>query len=289
MQKIRLDVVGDPIDHSKSPVIHETVLEGLELGYEYRRVRIEKGHLDEYLKEVREKNIDGFNLTMPHKQDILPYLDFIDEEALVFDAVNTVKVKDGKLLGYNTDGRGCVWAIEEKGYACKDKNIVIFGAGGVVSTVALKMVLEKASSITVLNRTLASAEALRENVFKRTGAKINIGELTLDNIKSAMPDCDILINGTPLGMEGIDQDFEDFSFLDELKCGALVYDLIYNPPMTNLLKESQRRGFEVVNGFGMLIYQGLLADEFFLDRKLDFTPFKEKIEEKLKNFKNFKK
>ena len=90
MQKIRLDVVGDPIDHSKSPVIHETVLDGLGLDYEYRKVRIEKGHLDEYLKAVRKKNIDGFNLTMPHKQDILPYLDFIDEEALVFVAVNTV-------------------------------------------------------------------------------------------------------------------------------------------------------------------------------------------------------
>lgn len=289
MQKIRLDVVGDPIDHSKSPVIHETVLDGLGLDYEYRKVRIEKGQLPEYLDEVRKRHIDGFNLTMPHKQDILPYLDFIDEEALVYDAVNTVKVKDGKLLGYNTDGRGCVWSIEEKGYTCKDKNIVIFGAGGVVSTVALKMVLEKASSITVLNRTLASAEALAKNVFERTGTKINIGELTIANMKAALTGCDILINGTPLGMEGIDSDFEDFSFLDELKGGALVYDLIYNPPMTNLLKESQKRGFEVVNGFGMLIYQGLLADEFFIDRKLSFAPFKEKIEEKLKNFKNFKK
>lgn len=289
MQKIRLDVVGDPIDHSKSPVIHETVLEGLGLDYEYRKVRIEKGHLDEYLNEVHKRHIDGFNLTMPHKQDILPYLDFIDEEALIFDAVNTVKVKDGRLLGYNTDGRGCVWAIEEKGYTCKDKNIVIFGAGGVVSTVALKMVLEKASSITVLNRTLASAETLAKNVFERTGVKINTGELTLQNMKAAMTDCDILINGTPLGMEGIDSDFEDFSFFDELKCGALVYDLIYNPPMTTLLMESKRRGFKVTNGFGMLIYQGLLADELFLDRKLSFAPFKEKIEEKLKNFKNFKK
>jgi len=289
VQKIRLDVVGDPIGHSKSPVIHETVLDGLGLDYEYRKVRIEKGHLPEYLDEVRKKGIDGFNLTMPHKQDILPYLDFIDEEALVFDAVNTVKVKDGKLLGYNTDGRGCVWAIEEKGYTCKGKNIVIFGAGGVVSTVALKMVLEEASSITVLNRTLASAETLAKNVLDRTGTKINIGELTIANMKAALTGCDILINGTPLGMEGIDSDFEDFSFLDELKGGALVYDLIYNPPMTNLLKESQRRGFEVVNGFGMLIYQGLLADEVFLDRKLSFAPFKEKIEKKLKNFKNFKK
>lgn len=287
MRKIKLDVVGDPIAHSKSPVIHETVLNELNLDYEYRKVRIEKGHLEEYLAEVREKEIDGFNLTMPHKQDILPYLDYIDEEALVFNSVNTVKVKDGRLFGYNTDGRGCVQVIEENGCTCKNKNIVVLGAGGVVSTVVFKAVLENAALITVLNRTLASAEVLAKNVLDRTGTAVRIGPLTLENMKSALTDCDILINGTPLGMEGIAANFEDFSFLDTLKNGALVYDLIYNPPITTLLTEARRRDFKVVNGFGMLIYQGLLADEIFLDQKLDFAPLKEKIENKLKNFKNF--
>lgn len=287
MAEIRLDVVGDPIAHSKSPIIHETVLNGLGFDYQYRKVCIPKGGLENYLAEVQKNGINGFNLTMPHKQDILPYLDFIDKEAVVFNAVNTVKVKDGKLLGYNTDGRGCVLAIEEMGYTCKSKNIVIFGAGGVVSTVALKMALEKAESITVLNRTVATAESLAENVKERTGKSVAIGELTLSNMVSALKDCDILINGTPLGMEGISADFENFSFLDSLKCGALVYDLIYNPPMTNLLKEAKKRGFEVVNGLGMLIYQGLLADEIFFDTHLDFALFKKKIENLLKNFKNF--
>lgn len=284
MQKIKLDVVGDPIGHSKSPVIHETVLDMLGLDYDYRKVCVKKGHLSEYLNEVREKGIDGFNLTMPHKQDIIPYLDCIDKEALAFDSVNTVKVKDGKLLGYNTDGRGCVWAIEEKGYTCKDKNIVILGAGGVVSTVALKMELEGAAKITILNRTLTTAEDIVKSI---NHAKTYAGTLTNKNIADAARDCDILINGTPLGMKGIDADFEDFTFLDSLKNGALVYDLIYNPPMTNLLTEAKCRGFEVVNGFGMLIYQGLLADEIFLEQSLDFAPFKEEIENKLKNFKNF--
>ncbi len=287
MTKIKLDVVGDPIDHSKSPVIHETVLEELNIDHEYRKVRVEKGQLEQYLAEVHQKGICGFNLTMPHKQDILPYLDYIDNEALVFNSVNTVKVKDGKLLGYNTDGQGCIWAIEEKGYSCKGKNIVILGAGGVVSTVALKMALEDASSITVLNRTLTSANALAENVLLRTGKEVNTGELTTQNMVAVAKDCDILINGTPLGMEGIDSDFEDFSFLDSLNKGALVYDLIYNPAMTNLLKEAHSRGFNPLNGFGMLIYQGLLADEIFLDNRLELALLKEKIENKLKNFKNF--
>ncbi|MBR5614661.1 MAG: shikimate dehydrogenase [Clostridia bacterium] len=287
MTKIKLDVVGDPIGHSKSPVIHQTVLEELKLDHEYRKVRVEKGQLEQYLAEVRQKEICGFNLTMPHKQDILPYLDYIDNEALVFNSVNTVKVKGGKLLGYNTDGQGCIWAIKEKGCSCKDKNIVILGAGGVVSTVALKMALEEASSITVLNRTPASANALAENVLLRTGKTVKTGELTTQSMAAAAKDCDILINGTPLGMEGIDSDFEDFSFLNSLKKDSLVYDLIYNPEMTNLLKEAHLRGFNTLNGFGMLIYQGLLADEIFLDNRLELALLKEKIENKLKNFKNF--
>lgn len=283
MSEIRLDVVGDPIAHSQSPVIHETVLDRLELTYRYRKVRVQKGQLPNYLKELKNASLSGFNLTMPHKQDIIPYLDYIDPEARIFNSVNTVKVKDGKLLGYNTDGRGCVRAITEKGYVCKGKSIVIFGAGGVVSTVSLKMLLEQAASVTVLNRTLASAKALACNIKNRTGKSISIGTLTSENMTSCLKTCDILINGTPLGMEGISANFEDFSFLDSLKPNALVYDLIYNPPATKLLREAQKRGFNTVNGFGMLIYQGLLADEIFLDRQLDFAPLKEEIEIKLKN------
>ena len=286
MTKIRLDVVGDPIEHSKSPIIHETVLAGLGLDYEYRKVRIEKGKLPGYLEEVRQLGICGFNLTMPHKQDIIPYLDYIDSEAEFYNSVNTVKVQDGKLLGYNTDGYGFLQVITDKGLSCNDKNIVIFGAGGVVSTIAKKMSLEGAKKITILNRTLSAAQKIAESL---TDTEAVTSELTPENMTTAVCDCDILVNGTPLGMEGISSDFEDFSFFDSLKRGALVYDLIYNPPKTTLLKEAQRRGFDTANGLEMLIYQGLWADKLFLDTDIDFALYKGKIENKLKNFKNFKK
>ncbi len=280
--KTNLAVIGDPIAHSLSPVIHTTVLEELGIDYSYEKIRIAKGDLPPFLESDQCFDMRGFNLTMPHKQDVMPHLDFIDRDAVVFDAVNTVKLEGKQLLGYNTDGKGCLRAIEDKGYRCKDKNIVIFGAGGVVSTVALKMALEEAKSIVVLNRTLQTAESLAENVLKRTGKKVTTGELKTDVMTAYCEECDILINGTPLGMEGIDRDFEDFSFLDALKKDVLVHDLIYKPEMTNLLLQADKRSLDTLNGLGMLIYQGLLADEIFLDVTLDFPYFKGKIEERIK-------
>ncbi len=280
--KINLAVIGDPIAHSLSPIIHTTVLEELGIEYGYEKIRIAKGDLPPFLASRQCLDLKGFNLTMPHKQDVMPHLDYIDHDAQLFDSVNTVRVKGNQLLGYNTDGQGCLRAIEDKGYLCNGKNIVIFGAGGVVSTVALKMVLAGAKSVVILNRTLSNAQALAENVFKKTGKKIVCGKLNTTEITNHCESCDILINGTPLGMEGVDRNFEDFSFLKALSKDTLVYDLIYKPEMTNLLKTADHLGLDTLNGLGMLIYQGLLADEIFLDTSLDFPYLKTKIQQKLK-------
>lgn len=287
MTKLRLDVVGDPISHSKSPYIHETVLKELGTPYEYRKVRVKKGELSKYLCEAKELGLCGFNLTMPHKTDILPFLDFIDDEALRFNSVNTVKIKDGKLLGYNTDAQGMVYSMERQGFRTKDKNIVILGAGGVSSTLALKMAFEGTGKITVLNRTLRSAEDICEKIIKESGTNCTALSFDKESLKNAAKECDILINCTPLGMEGIDTDFEDLSFLENMSKGSLVFDLIYNPPETSLLKRAKELGLSTLNGLDMLIYQGLLADEIFFDTKLDLDIHKEKIDYVFKNLKNF--
>ncbi len=280
--KTNLAVIGDPIAHSLSPVIHTTVLQELGIDCDYEKIRIVKGDLSSFLTSDRCAEISGFNLTMPHKQDVIPYLDYIDPDAQIFGSVNTVKVKDHQLWGYNTDGQGCLLAIESMGHSYKDKNIVILGAGGVSYTVALKMALVGAGSVTVLNRTPSGALALAKNVYDKTGESITCGSLNNAEIAKHCESCDILINCTPLGMEGIDCDFEDFSFLNALPKGALVYDLIYRPAMTNLLKMADRLGLDTLNGLDMLIYQGLLADEIFLDRALDFPYLKAKIQEQMK-------
>jgi len=281
MQKMRLDVIGVPIEHSKSPIIHETVLEELGLDFEYRKVNVKKGGLKEYIDEAKRLGVCGFNVTMPHKKDIMEFLDGTDTEALLFDSVNTVEIKDGRLFGYNTDGRGFVQAIYDLGFEICGKNVVILGAGGVASTIALKCEIEGAKKITILNRTLSSAQTIAAELDEYECEAI-AEELTTPNITNAMSDCDILVNATPLGMSGIENNFEDFSFFDSLKTGALVYDLIYNPEETEFLKEANLRGFKILNGLNMLIYQGIWADKIFLKKDLDFLYLKRKIETKLK-------
>ncbi len=278
---LRLDVIGDPIEHSKSPLIHGTALDALGVPFEYRKVRVKKDELAEYLCEAKELGISGFNLTMPHKTDIIPYLDYIDDEARQFNSVNTVRIKDGRLYGYNTDGRGFVYAMQELGFSAKNKSIAIIGAGGVVSTLALKLELEGAKKLTVINRTLPSAEA----IIKKLKISAKALPLTCEALAVSALNCDILVNATPLGMEGIGKDFEDLSFMACLKNGALAYDLIYNPEETSFLKAAKEHSLDTLNGMGMLIYQGLLADEIFLDRTLDFANLAKKIKIKLKNLK----
>ncbi len=281
MQKIKLDIIGDPVSHSKSPIIHSTVLTELGLDFEYRRVRVKKGELENYLDEAKTMGINGFSLTMPHKKDIIGFLDYIDEDAKAFDAVNTVKIEDGKLFGYNTDGQGFALAVKTQGFDFSGKNIVILGAGGAASTIALKSEMEGAKKITILNRTLSRAQTIAQFLSE---CDANADIFNIDTISSVVNDCDLLINATPLGMSGVDKDYEDFSFFNHLKDGTLVYDLIYNPEETNFLKEAKKRGFETLNGFDMLIYQGLWADRIFLEKDLDFPYLKEKIKESLKNF-----
>lgn len=286
MSEIRLDVIGDPIEHSKSPYIHETVLEGLDLPHRYRKVCVKKGSLAEYIQSAMADCVLGFNLTMPHKKDIIPFLDSIHPEAQLFESVNTVKIFGGKLFGYNTDGEGMVRAMKERGFSPAGSNIAIIGGGGVSSTIALKMALEGAKTIKIFNRTLSSAQDIAKAVLQKTEKVAQGFALDFEKLPQMLSGCDILINCTPLGMTGIDHDFQDFSFLKSLESTALVYDLIYSPWETNLLKNAKELGLSTLNGAGMLVYQGLLADEIFLDVSLNFEDYKEKIETKLKNFKN---
>ncbi len=272
--KIKLNVIGDPIEHSKSPIVHGLVFDALGLECDYTRVLVKKGGLSEYIKSAIESGVRGFNLTMPHKVDIIPYLKEIDGDAELFGAVNTVKIKDGELYGYNTDARGFVLSLEQNGVDAEGKSIVILGAGGVVSTLALKLTDMGAGSIAVVNRTVQKAEAVCEKIrgYQKDGrARSGCGLISggTDEAAKYLPDCDILINATPLGMSGVGADYEDLSFIDGLNPFAAVFDLIYSPPKTKFLSYAEARGHKIINGRGMLIGQAILADEIYLEKQLD--------------------
>lgn len=278
--KIKLAVIGDPIGHSLSPLIHTTVLDTLGIEYEYEKIRVSAEELEHFMMSDTAKRLDGFNVTMPHKENIIRFMTDTDEEAKRCGAVNTVKVRDGRFFGYNTDGNGYIRSLAETGIDLKGKNITVLGAGGAASTVMLKAASVGAAQIRILNRTVTAAQAAANGILEKTGFKAEVFPFDGENLHECCKACDILINGTPLGMTGIDSVFEDLSFLKEINNGGAVSDLIYNPPKTALLREAERLGLCTVNGLGMLIYQGIAADEIYLDRELDGQRLKDIISEK---------
>ena len=244
---IKLGLIGSDITHSLSSAVHTCVMDKLGIEGEYTHYTVEKGGLPAFMESVKAGEINGFNVTMPHKTDIIPYLDFMDEESISYNAVNTVNIVNGKLHGYNTDAVGFVLSLEEQGVEVEGKNIIILGTGGSASSLALK--------------------------FARLNAK-SVDMVSARDIPSELPSCDILVNATPLGMQGKAADFTDFGFLDSLHNAAVVCDLIYAPPKTTLLKEAEARGLKIINGLGMLIYQALISDEIYLNTKIDLHEMK---------------
>lgn len=281
--KIKLAVIGDPIGHSLSPMIHTTVLDELGIDYEYRKIHVSPQDLEAFMMSDAAKQLNGFNVTMPHKESIVKYMESVDAEAERCGAVNTVRVEKGKFFGYNTDGDGYAKSLAEIGFELAGKRITLLGAGGAAATVMLKAASLGAAKISLLNRTEATAAELANEVYRKTGVMTEVYPLNTENCRRCCADCDILINGTPLGMAGVSADFEDTSFLEEIGNGGVVSDFIYNPPQTKLLEDAERLGLKTVNGLGMLIYQGIAADRIYLGRELDGKYLKKKIEDRLKN------
>ena len=280
---LNLAVIGDPIAHSLSPQVHGAALDALQVPYTYQKVQVKKGELPDFLDYVRAQKIDGFNLTMPHKVDILPYLTDIDAAAKRFGAVNTVRVRDGNLYGYNTDAEGYTVALKNAGYQFKDSSVLILGAGGVVRTLALQAAFQGAKEIRILNRTEAKAEEICDLVSAKVPVAISAGSLEMRELCKGCENSDILINATPLGMHGVENDFHDLSFLEYLHKQALVSDLIYNPEVTTLLAKAKERSLATLNGLGMLIFQALLADRIYLDDMFDMDPVYEMVAAKIRD------
>lgn len=257
-----LQVIGDPVLHSLSPRIHGAMLTELGLDIPYTAHVVKKGGLPEYLAWAGENGITGFNATMPHKEDLLPLLDQVGEDAARFGAVNTVCLRQGRLIGHNTDGAGCLAALEEAGLWPAGR-VVVLGAGGAARAMAMKLAASGTERVWVCNRTVGKAERLC-SLPNMTPAGFDP-----ETLAGLCAGADLLVNGTSLGMEGCPDRFRDFSFLDALPSHAGVFDAIYHPPETELLARAKRQGLKVCNGLPMLIHQAIFALEYFLDRPLD--------------------
>lgn len=263
-------VIGDPISHSLSPEIHLPILGQYFDNPSYEKIQIKKGELLYWVRKVRDEGIDGFNLTMPHKVDIIPFLDQIDDEARLAGSVNTVVNGGGKLYGYTTDGQGFFASLLDAGVECKGANILILGAGGAASALTIRAVLDGAKSITILSRRLEQAETLKEYVTKRIpNAEILAGKMDTAATSRFSERSDIVINATPIGMEGVQATWNDLQFLKKIPKTAVVCDLIYKPKKTKLIEEAEHLGLKTKNGLDMLIYQAIIADEYYIGTPVD--------------------
>lgn len=251
-------VIGDPIAHSLSPAIYTPLFALHGIDAVYGKVKVSRGELPAFLQLAKEQGFGGFNATMPHKQELLSLVDELGPSAKLHQSVNTVVRKGGKWVGYSTDGEGFALSLKENGLHLEGQNVLLLGAGGASSTIALTAMAQDARSLTVLNRTAAKAEALAALVKERTGRSCAFGTMDKTSMLRAAEGATLLINSTSLGMEGCTGDYEDFTFLDAFG-GSAVCDVIYKPAVTRLMAEAQRRGKQTVGGIGMLIWQGLEA------------------------------
>lgn len=261
-------VIGDPIVHSLSPTIHGAVFKSLGLNLPYRSFHVPPERLAAFTGRVRRSDIKGFNVTIPHKQTIMPMLDEIDEEAALCGAVNTVAHFNGRLTGFNTDMDGLRSALKDHGSDFFGRNVLILGAGGSAGSIAFKAARSGAEKVTILARRVEQAEEAAGRSRHYSKSKIHTGSLNPETMAAETGGADLLINCTPLGMRGF-SDFQSFGFLDNLPSKAVVCDLIYLPARTNLLLEAEKRGLTVLNGLGMLIHQAILADERYLNQTLE--------------------
>ncbi|MDR2700289.1 MAG: shikimate dehydrogenase [Nitrososphaerota archaeon] len=253
-------VIGDPVEHSLSPVIQNAAFYALNLDVIYTAFRVKPSDVANALSGIRALGVLGLNVTMPHKEAVIAHLDWIDDTAKFLNTVNTIHHKNGKMLGYSTDGIGAFRALKENGSDPQGKRVLIFGAGGAARSIAHALIQE-ADELVILNRTVSEAEKLSELLKRKFGKKISVGSLSSEVVKEKISDSDILLNTTSAGMNpNINQ---SLVMSDILKSDLTVMDIVYNPYKTQLAKDAQAAGIKVISGVEMLIYQGAAAFEIW--------------------------
>jgi len=238
-------VIGNPIEHSLSPELHNYWIKKNNIDAIYEKQKINEDQLKQYILQVKNKKINGINVTVPFKKKIIPYLDELSIEAQSTQSVNTIYQKNNKVVGHNTDIFGFRTSIEKTGYDLKNKEVLILGAGGVVSSIIFSLIKMKVSKIKISNRTKEKAENLKK-IYKDLEI-IKWGDLT---------NFDIIINATSLGLKKNDNLNFNFSSIPGNK---FFYDVIYNPSETNFLKIGRELGHITLNGKLMFIYQAISA------------------------------
>ncbi|MDK2881055.1 MAG: shikimate dehydrogenase [Clostridia bacterium] len=271
---------GDPVGHSLSPVMQNRAFAACGLDCCYVPLRVKREGLPTAVAAIRALGLGGVNITIPHKESVLKYLDEVDREAELIGAVNTVVRRENRLCGYNTDAAGFLRSLrKEAGFEATGKKAVVLGAGGAARAVAFALAIGGAASLAVINRDPGRARTLAADVEKKTGCCTAAGSFQDGLLEEALKGTDLVVNATPVGM------FPDCHSspitAEKLPPGILVCDLVYNPIRTKLLADAAAAGCRVLNGVGMLVAQGALAFELWTGKQAPVAAMREAVEEHL--------
>jgi shikimate dehydrogenase len=245
-------VIGDPIDQSLSPNIHNAAFRELNLDCTYISFRVPKGELVAGVESLKKIKISGFNVTIPHKIEMVKFLDNVDEGCSVIGATNTVSYENGKLKGYNTDMDGFLDPIRKRNLPIKDSNVLLLGAGGAARAIVAGFAKEKAKKITIANRTLQNANSMTQFAHK---IGVDAKAITIDQVEDTASDYNFIVNSTPVGMKN-ESSLISTKTINEK---SVVYDIVSKPINTDLIKESKKNGATIIYGYEMLLGQAARA------------------------------
>lgn len=244
-----------------SPAMHNASFKHLGLPYRFGLFDVGEDELSAFISTARTE-MQGLNVTIPHKVSVMPLLDGLSKEAQLIGAVNTIRFKDGKALGFNTDGVGCVRSLREQGVEVSGERVLVLGAGGAARAIGFQLALEGAD-VSIANRSQDKAEKLAEEIASKT--KRGCRALTIEEktLASEIQGVDVLVHATSVGMHPKTEDILIPSRI--LRRGLVVMDIVYNPVKTRLLLEAEKIGCRTVDGVGMLVHQGAASERIWLD------------------------
>lgn len=254
---LKMGLIGNPLGHSLSPLMHNRTLAHMGLNGIYLPMEITPPRLGEAVLGLRALNFTGVNVTIPYKQEVIPYLDELSPTAQACQAVNLIRHSKGRLIGYNTDGQGFMASLREEGID-RLYRVIIIGAGGAARSVVYELAQAGAAQVDILDLLPERAAALAEFVNQATPGSA-VGHIMNQSVFADLcPAADLVVNCSPVGMHpGIER--SPIDSLEELNPEAVVYDLVYNPPATRFLNLARERGIHTINGAAMLVHQGALT------------------------------
>jgi len=270
-------LIGDPVDHSLSPAIQNAAFRSVGLNAVYLTFQVRAAELKRAIQGLRSLNVKGFNVTTPHKMAVLRHLDEVETEAAEIGSINTVKNERNVLVGFNTDGEGALKAMLDAGMSPDGRTVLLLGAGGAGRVIAYAFA-ERGCSLQVANRTVSNAKRLARSLHANFG--LNVKTLTLSRraLKESVTNSDVILNASSMGMDGKHNPPIERKWIQADQC---VFDIVYRPVQTKLLKDAAFRGASTVSGLDMLVCQGACSFTLWSGKRAPIAEMRRAVAKKL--------